>query len=211
MQCDHVREALSARLDGEADPVGDHQLDLHLAGCPACTAWADEVATLHRMVRVREAEPVPDLSAAILAGTTPAAPRRTTRLAAGWAEPISPVRWVLFVVGLTQLVLAAPDLLGQGGDLAAHTARELGAFDLALGVGFLVAAWQPARAWGLLPVAAALALVMAGIAVVDVAAGAATAAGELHHLLDVLGVAALWSVARDAGQPAHRRLAQPAA
>lgn len=210
MQCDQVREALSARLDGEADPVGSGPIDDHLAGCPACTAWAEEVATLHRMVRVREAEPVPDLSAAILAGTGPTSARRPSRLAATWAEPISPVRWVLFVVGLTQLVLAAPDLLGQGGDLAAHASRELGAFDVALGVGFLVAAWQPARAWGLLPVATALALVMAGTAVLDVAGGSATAAGELHHLLDVAGVAALWSVARDAGQPVRRPLTQPA-
>ena len=70
---------------------------------------------------------------------------------------ISPARWALFVVALTQLVLAAPALLlGEDAGATVHVARELGSFDVALAVGLLVAAWQPARAWGLLPVIAAL-------------------------------------------------------
>ena len=77
MRCDTIREALSARIDGEDPGLGDQVLDDHLAGCSACAGWADDLSTLHRMVRVREAEPVPDLSAAILAGTPgPRAPRR---------------------------------------------------------------------------------------------------------------------------------------
>jgi predicted anti-sigma-YlaC factor YlaD len=69
---------------------------------------------------------------------------------------------------------------------------------VALAVGLLVAAWQPARAWGLLPVAAALAAVMAGTAAIDLVDGTATSVGEAHHLLDLAGVAFLWLVARDA-------------
>ena len=52
-----------------------------------------------------------------------------------------------------------------------HVARELGSFDVALAVGLLVAAWQPARAWGLLPVATVLALVMGVTAVLDLVDG----------------------------------------
>ena len=59
MRCDTIREALSARIDGEDPGLGEHVLDDHLAGCSACAGWADDLATLHRMVRVREAEPVP--------------------------------------------------------------------------------------------------------------------------------------------------------
>ena len=172
------------------------------ARCGACAAWSDELTTLHRMVRVREAEAVPDLTAAIL-GTAPrpGAPRHRP------AEVISPARWALFVVALTQLVLAAPALLlGEDAGATVHVARELGSFDVALAVGLLVAAWQPARAWGLLPVIAALGLVMAGTAVLDVVRGTASGFGEAHHVLDLAGL-----VAALAGRPrGARRRSAPA-
>jgi predicted anti-sigma-YlaC factor YlaD len=202
MRCDTVREALSARLDGEAPGLDDETIDDHLGSCGACAAWSDELATLHRMVRVREAEVVPDLTAAIL-GPPPSAPLRRSPL----GEVISPARWALFVVALTQLVLAAPALLlGEDSGATVHVARELGSFDVALAVGLLVAAWQPARAWGLLPVIAALGLVMAGTAVVDVVRGTASGFGEAHHVLDLAGLVLLWLVAREERGPArHRR------
>jgi predicted anti-sigma-YlaC factor YlaD len=194
MRCEAIREALSARLDGEASDLADSAVDAHLGTCVACTAWSEELSTLHRMVRVREAEPVPDLTAAILGvEAADGAPRRVPH-----AQPVSVARWGLFVVALTQLVLAGPGvLLGEGSGATVHVARELGAFDVALAVGLLLAAWQPARAWGLFPVMAALALVLGGTAILDVARGTATSIGEAHHLLDLAGVALLWSVARE--------------
>jgi predicted anti-sigma-YlaC factor YlaD len=191
MRCDTIREALSARLDGEPEGTDPGAVDSHLRGCADCTAWAAELGALHRTVRVREAEPVPDLTAAILGTPSPA--RRSA-----WQEVISPARWALFVVALSQLVLAAPALLlGEDAGATVHVARELGAFDVALAIGLLVAAWQPARAWGLLPVIAALGLVMAGTAIVDVVRGTASGLGEAHHLLDVAGLVLLWLVARE--------------
>ncbi len=192
MRCEPIREALSAQLDGESTGLDDGAVTLHLRGCPGCTAWADELGVLHRMVRVREAEPVPDLTASILGHPTPAPVRRTA------SELVSPARWALFAVALTQLVLAAPALLlGEDAGASVHVARELGAFDVALAVGLLVSAWQPARAWGLLPVVAALALVMGGTAVLDVVRGTASSLGEAHHALDLAGVGILWWVARE--------------
>lgn len=70
MDCTHIREAVSARLDGEDPGVEGHRIDAHVSGCPACAAWTTELGALHRMTRVRAAEAVPDLSAAIL-GATP--------------------------------------------------------------------------------------------------------------------------------------------
>jgi predicted anti-sigma-YlaC factor YlaD len=213
MQCDPVRDALSALLDGEDPGLDPEEIDRHVRGCAACAARADELATLHRMVRVREAEAVPDLTTAILGAHRPSdAPARRWAPAArpSSTEVVSAARWTLFVVGLTQLVLAAPSLLLLSDDAALHTTRELGAFDVALAVGFLVAAWQPARAWGLLPVAAALGLVMAGTAVVDVVGGAASGGGEAHHVLDLVGVVVLWRVAREAGAPGVARRPVPA-
>ena len=200
MQCDETREGLSAQLDGEDPGASPHEIEAHLATCAGCTAWAGEVGALHRLVRVREVEPVPDLSAAIVDAFVPArrgAPRRNPL-----AERISTVRWALFAVALTQLVLAGPALLfGEDSGATVHVARELGSFDVALAVGLLVAAWQPARAWGLLPVAASLALVMAGTAVLDMIDGRTSSLGEAHHLLDVAGVALLWLVARERPSP----------
>ncbi len=197
MDCTHIREALSARLDGEDALSTDASLlDAHVAGCPACSTWLADVTAMHRLTRVRAADPVPDLSSAIVARATaaPAAPRRRAL-----AEPISTARWGLFVVALTQLVLAGPAvLLGEDAGATVHVARELGSFDVALAVGLLVAAWQPARAWGLLPVAAALGLVMGTTAVLDVVDGSASTFGEAHHLLDLAGVGLLWLVARAA-------------
>jgi predicted anti-sigma-YlaC factor YlaD len=200
MDCTHLREALSARLDDEDTGVADAHIDAHLSGCTACTAFAQQLGVLHRLTRVRAAEQVPDLSAAILAAT-PAPAARAPR-----PEPVSTARWALFVVALTQLVLAAPALLlGEDAGATIHVARELGSFDVALAFGLLVAAWQPARAWGLLPVAAALGLVMGATAVLDVVDGTASSLGEAHHLLDLAGVALLWLVARGVRQrPALR-------
>jgi predicted anti-sigma-YlaC factor YlaD len=200
-ECEPIREALSARLDGEAPGLPDEAVDRHLSACRRCAAWADELSTLHRMVRVREAEPVPDLSAAIVdahLGSAAGAQRRAaTRGVPVLGQAISRPRWALFVVALTQLVLAGPALLGDDPGATVHVAREIGSFDVALAIGFLVAALQPARAWGLLPVAAALAAVMCGTALLDLADGRVSSLSEAHHLLDLAGVACLWLVARE--------------
>lgn len=201
MDCDHIREALSARLDSEDPGVDGHVVDRHIDGCAACAAWAADLVPLHRMVRVRAADQVPDLSPSILAAAAPPATARTRSSA-----PVSVARWALFTVALTQLILAAPALLlGEDSGATVHVARELGSFDVALAVGLLVAAWQPARAWGLLPVVGALALVTGVTAVLDVVRGTTSSLGEAHHLLDLAGVALLWVVAREAGATIRAR------
>lgn len=197
MECATIREALSAQLDGEAGPVAGSVVDQHLGSCPACMRWLDRAEALHRTVRVRPAEAVPDLAATILERAT--APHRRTRVRQWWAQPVSTSRWALLTVALTQLVLAAPALLGDGSGASVHVSRELGAFTAALAAGLLVAAVQPARAWGLLPLAAVLALVLAGTAGLDLLQGEATTLREGQHLLDVAGVGLLWAVAREGG------------
>ena len=194
MRCDTLREALSARLDGEDPGLDDTAIDGHLGTCGACSAWSDELTTLHRMVACPRGrgDPGPERPDPRHPGRRSVPPRAARR------EAISPARWALFVVALTQLVLAAPALLlGEDVGATVHVARELGSFDVALAIGLLVAAWQPARAWGLLPVIAALGFVMAGTAVLDVVRGTASGLGEAHHVLDLAGLALLWWVARE--------------
>ncbi|WCO66981.1 zf-HC2 domain-containing protein [Iamia majanohamensis] len=186
MRCDDFREASSARLDHEdlPDGVTGAALDAHLATCADCLAWADVASSLHRQVRMRPARPQPDRTEALLAAVPLASRPRPVR---------EGVRYALLAVGLAQVLLALPALfLGAEVDAPVHVAREMGAFELALGVGLLSAAWRPRLATGLLPFAAALAGAVLVTAVVDVVRGQAVALSEAHHVLDLAGVALLW-------------------
>jgi predicted anti-sigma-YlaC factor YlaD len=152
------------------------------------------VATQHRELRVRAAEPVPDLTASILAAVPPALRPHPVR---EW------VRYALLAIALTQLVIALPALLlGEDTGASIHVAREIGSFDIALAVGLLWAAWQPRRAAGLLPMAVALAGTTVLASVLDIARHVAPAFGEAHHVLDLAGVGLLLLLVR---RPARQR------
>lgn len=186
-----ARDLASARLDGDASPAELVALDAHLAGCAHCRAYALRVDGLNRALRVRPAEPVPDLSATIVARAHPPTPGRGE-----W------VRWALVVVAATQLALALPSLVfGDDAGAPVHVARHVGSLSVALAVGLLYAAWRPERAYGLVPVALALAACTAVTAVLDVVDGSARALGEAHHLLEVTALVLLW---RLAGAPRPR-------
>ena len=103
----------------------------------------------------------------------------------------------LVAVALSQIVGALPALvLAEVPGTSQHVARELGAFDLALAVGFLAAAWRPRWTPGLVPMALALAVGLGLTAVVDLAAGDVAARSEGQHLVTAAGVALLWSLQR---------------
>ena len=75
-------------------------------------------------------------------------------------------------IALAQIAVAIPALVfGSDAGLPVHTARHIGSFDVALGVGFLYAAWKPSRIPGLLPVVAALVVCLVGSSLLDVAYG----------------------------------------
>ncbi len=74
-------------------------------------------------------------------------------------------------------------------------------------LGYVNVAWRPVGAFGLLPVAAALAVTMGFTAVLDLAQGRAGGSGESTHLLDVAALVLLWLLA---GRPGVRgRLTRP--
>lgn len=188
MLCADCQEALSARSDGELSELEEQLVAAHVLTCTACREFGEHIDALNRSVRVRPAEQVPDLSASILAAArpVPAAMPRSRE----W------VRYVLVWVGLVQVVLAAPPLLGSVSGTSVHVAREVGSFDLAIGVGLLVVAWQPRRAAGLLPMVSALVGALVVTAVLDVTMGRVGVAAEMPHILDLIGLAALWTLAR---------------
>lgn len=197
MRCAQSRELLSARLDGEATADECAVLDRHLASCAGCRAVEADLLHLAQATRLRPADAVPDLTAAIM-GAVPLAdevpdPRRQA------------ARWGLVIVAVAQLAVTIPALLasGDGGD--GHLTRELASWSIALAVGLLVAAWQPNRARGMLPIGLALAAGLTLVAVVDIATGQAAGTGESVHALELAGVGLLWLLSR------HERVPEPQA
>lgn len=192
--CRETREVWSAHLDGEATALELRVAERHVEDCAACAAWCDATAALARRSRVRAADPVPDLAADILARVHPTRPGK-----GDW------VRNLLAVVGLTQLVLALPALvLGDESTAPVHTARHLGAMTVALAIGFLYCAWRPERAYGMVPVAAAMAAALVATAFLDVVRGDTPAVGESTHLLEMAGFALVWALAGTPGLPRRR-------
>jgi hypothetical protein len=56
--------------------------------------------------------------------------------------------------------------------------------------------WRPARAYGMLPLVAALVGCLAITTGVDLVRGTATLLNESAHLLDLMGLASVWELSR---------------
>ncbi len=192
MDCQPFREALSAMLDGEEPGLGPDAVRLHLAGCDACRRWSNDAATLAAAVPLLASAEAPDLTQAVLAQIPPAASGPLPL-----DHGLRPWRLTLAVVALLQLSVALPaTLMGTESGSESHLALELGSWDVALAIGFLFAAWRPSRAWGMLPLVAALVACLAATTVVGVAAGQASVLRESGHVLELLGLPLLWVLAR---------------
>jgi predicted anti-sigma-YlaC factor YlaD len=193
MRCSTIREAVSARLDGEDPGVPTPDIDAHLAACPDCRAWAVAAGALEDVVARSPAQSVA-LDPAVLAMLT--APPEDTAL-------LTTREWriVLALVAAAQLVVAWPGVFLHDGHASVHLAHELTAWDMGLAAGFLLAALLPARAWGMLPLACVLVACMVGASTIDVLSGHALLGRELVHALEVAGLGVLWVLARRMPRP----------
>lgn len=106
-----------------------------------------------------------------------------------WSQPLALTRFALVAVAVAQLVwIGIPTLIfGTDRGSPIHVAHEMGAFDVALAVGFLVAAWRPMRAQGMRTLVGAAAVLLVATAVLDLALGRTTFSDEAPHLLAVAG------------------------
>jgi predicted anti-sigma-YlaC factor YlaD len=168
--CSVVRDAVSAAADGEDPGIASATVDRHLQRCSSCRVFASGM---------------PDLSGTVLSQA--ASSRAVVPFLA------SPVRIALAFVGVAQLAMAVPGLIfGTDEGAPIHVAHEAGAWDLALAVGFLLAAWRPLRAVGMFPFAAALGAGLVLTALIDVVHGRQPALTETPHLLELVGTGLLW-------------------
>jgi predicted anti-sigma-YlaC factor YlaD len=197
MTCSQARIAISALIDGEEPGIPAAQVRAHVAGCPACQAWQHSAEEVTRAVRVQSVQ-VPDLTERVLAAVH-ADPAAAARSAAVTSRR-QVVRWALAVSALAQLVIGVPLLFGGGETL--HVSREMASFDVALAVGYLFAAWRPARAAALVPVAVVLSVCLLFTSTLDVASDGVLVAHEVGHLLAVLQAGLLWALGRTAAPAA---------
>jgi predicted anti-sigma-YlaC factor YlaD len=201
-RCEQVQEAMSARLDGEPAGLGESEVAAHVTGCAACRAYEEQLHELTRRARVRPLPPaldVPDLAARVTEAARVARPGTNPYGLPGGDWPLE--RLLLLVLGLVQLVLSVPPLLGADVAASLHVSREVGVTDIALAVGLLAATWQPWRAAGMLPVVLTLGVGLATVAVVDVVAGRVSAAAEAPHLLAPVSALLLWLLRRRTPSP----------
>lgn len=186
VDCLTCREAISARLDGETEPVPAEHTDEHLAACAACRAWQTRVTATARTLRVRRAPDVPDLADAILATAVPPSSTR------GWWARIA-----LIAVATAQLSLALGQILGVGAHttehvpVAGHLFNESTAWNLALGIGLLWAAFRTRVTSGLIPVLSGFVLLLGIYSAQDLVNGTVPAARVLGHGLLLVGLGLL--------------------
>ena len=190
-----AREALSARLDGEREPVPSARVDEHLRECAECRAWRDAVTEQALDLR-RLAERRPTLTALEHSVEQPRRPWL------GWR------RAGLLAVGVVQIALAAVQGLGLSVGLAhghgmggGHLLNESTAWSAALGAVMIGAALRPVAAAGLAGVLGVFAAVLTVYVAVDATMGAVTPVRMLTHLPVLLGAILAILVWRDTSAP----------
>lgn len=203
--CTQYRLAASAQLDGEDGSAvlaaqGMDSLEAHLASCPSCTAWVSAATRMTRRMRIGTAEPAPDLIRPILETIAAEAGSRTGsyRTRVRRRRLITALRVGLVVVAIGQLALAVPSLLfGEFAMQAAvHVARETGAWNLALAVGFVAAAVHPRLAAGLATVLGAFVGVLVAITLFDLGAGHVQLDRAASHLVAITGLVLVLGLVR---------------
>jgi predicted anti-sigma-YlaC factor YlaD len=188
---------LSVRLDGESIEGDELGMDAHLAACPACQAWLAEAVQVTRAVRTQPVD-VPDLTDRIM-----------TAVAARAAGNVAVLRWAVGFAALAELMFAVPVLLGGLGD--PHASRELASLEVALAVGYALAAYRPERARALVPVAVVLGICLGLTSIVDIANASTVVVHEAGHLVALVQAGLLWALGRLAprAQPGVSGIAAP--
>lgn len=213
MNCDDVRTALSARLDGETPTLPDDVVDAHLAGCEECQRWFSTVSSLGRQLKFNLApEPQPsrdaDEAAARVLDATVDFPQVASTMRAR-SLPLTLSRVVLAGLAVAFLVWAGVLLFGStlGASLPTGTGSlptvdtsdtqdaaiarlvmDAATTRFALGIGLAWAAWKPRVAGALLPIYLAMWAFGAGIATRDIVMGLVETSVDVPSVLGTLAL-----------------------
>ncbi|KAA1250468.1 hypothetical protein F0Q45_09575 [Mycobacterium simiae] len=201
MDCEVAREALSARLDGEREPVPSARVDEHLSECAACRVWFEQSARQARDLR-RLAEPRPATGpAGVIAVGSVGRRRQVSRMS--WQC------WALLCVGIAQVAMGIMQGLGldvgltphRGMSSGNHLLNESTSWTIALGVIMVAAAIWPNAVAGLAGVLTVFVAVLTVYVVVDASSGATTIARTLTHLPVLIGTVLAITVWRRSSTP----------
>jgi predicted anti-sigma-YlaC factor YlaD len=177
-------------LDVERPGVDLAALDEHVSGCPACQKWQEQAHELTRRARLQPARPAPVPTDRIV-GLVRIRPARWWR-----PDSVAAVRIALIAVAGTQLAVCVPVLLfGHDRSAPLHVAHEMGSFEVAIAIGFLMAAYRPSRAVGMLTLVGAAATLLAVTATLDLVANRTDLSDEAPHLIVLIGWVLLWRLA----------------
>lgn len=189
MGCEQIREALSARLDGEDDPAERATVDAHLAGCPGCTTWLQAAAAIAALAQTQVGAVAARLPEEGIKALLAAAPGRRRR-----ALVARGLRLALGVVGVVQLLLGVVQVTAIGAGLTGHAHtdptsavasghlwHESAAWNIAVGAGFAWIAWRRSRPAGILPILTVFVAVLALLTANDAVVGRVEASRILSH------------------------------
>ncbi len=125
MICSEATGLLAAHADGELDPMQDRALQQHLAGCPACAAESDAIASLGRDIRAQAPYyRAPESLRARVLARAPAWPQRRRWLAAGALAGALATVGVGVIVTAVLEWRASEDFVGEA--VASHVRATLG-------------------------------------------------------------------------------------
>lgn len=178
---EEARELISARVDGEIERADEQLLDDHIATCQQCRQYQDDAFALRRAFNVQPVVEPPESEPASVD-------------LAGSLRGVTALRYALFVIGATLVIINVAAIVSPESGTAAHLSRHDGVFGTALGIGMLGVAAKPHRAIGLVPLTSALAALMAVAAIADLVNGNANWLGEAAHVLEFGGLICLWVI-----------------
>lgn len=197
VDCVVAREALSARLDGEREPVPSARVDEHLRDCPDCATWYDRAGQQALYLR--------DLANTGLIGSVSGRQDRGANVLTGvwqWMK-CHLLTIAIVVIGTAQVGLAVVQAAGinfgmvaahHGSASGAHLLNESTAWSAALGLATIAMAFRRRIASGLACVLVIYCGFLGYYVVADVLAGQVTPVRVLSHVPVVLAaVVSIWA------------------
>ena len=194
VDCVVAREALSARLDGEREPVPSARVDEHVRDCLECATWYQRAEVQARQLR--------ELANTGLIGTVS---ERPTGAAPGLWQRLRPhlLTIAIVVIGAAQVGLAIAQAAGinfgmvaahHGSASGAHLLNESTAWSAALGITTIAMAFRRRIAPGLACVLVTYCGFLAYYVVADALAGQVTPVRVLSHVpVALAAVVAAWA------------------